>query len=330
MRVGDTAVVCGVRAEILLVRDISDYRPQRKQLYETNHDDDHNEDTRKRRRKQKRKEDTEEMARLNLLVPNLELATGCSPAHLPGGPPSALAQTLTQRILTLLHTSQLLDLDDLRIWHHHPRSSPSPSEEIEKMDTSTPDDRDSDTAGKSPELKAFWTLYIDTVFISLDGNPFDAAWGSVLAALRDVRLPHAYWDEDRDCVLCDPDLAVARPLAMHALPVATSFGVFATAAAASSSASAPGSNDEGVTRNDTTNHNAATGKKWILVDPDGFEESLCAEGGTVVVDMGVEKGQVVRFEKSGGADVGVLEMKEMLRVATRRWGEWKDVLRMAR
>lgn len=170
---------------------------------------------------------------------------------------------------------------------------------------------------------------MDIVFISLDGNPFDAAWGSLLAALHDVRLPHAYWDEDRDCVLCDPDLAVARPLAMHALPVATSFGVFATAAA-SSSASAPGSNDEGVNRTNTTNHNAATGKKWILVDTDGFEEWLCAEGGTVVVDMGVEKGQVVRFEKSGGTDVGVLEMKEMLRVATKRWGEWNDVLRMAR
>lgn len=327
MRLGDTAVVCGVRAEILLVRDIADFRPQRQHQWDTSDNDNNNEEDRKRkRRKQKRQEDTEEMARLNLLVPNLELATGCSPAHLPGGPPSPLAQTLTQRILTLLHTSQLLDMNDLRIWHHRP--PPSASEEIEKMDTDDPESDPSDsTTNKGPELKAFWTLYMDMVFISLDGNPFDAAWGSVLAALRDVRLPRAYWDEERDCVLCDPDVAVARPLTLFALPVATSFGVFA-AEAASISASAVVSSEEGGTT--TTNANTATGKKWVLVDMDGFEEGLCAEGGTVIVDMGVENGQVIRFEKSGGTHVGVPEMKEMLRVAGKRWSEWRDVLGIAR
>lgn len=318
MRVGDTAVVCGVRAEILLVRDIADYRQQER---DTSHDDSSSEEDRERRRKkQKRREDVEEMARLNLLVPNLELATGCSPAHLPGGPPSPLAQTLTQRIVTLLHTSHLLDMDDLRIWHHNP---PSPaSEEIDKMDTSSPSDLELDPSdpaqGKGPELKAFWTLYMDMVFISLDGSPFDAAWGSVLAALRDVRLPRAYWDEDRDCVLCDPDVAVARPLTLQALPVATSFGVF-TAAAAS---------EDGGTA--TANGITARRKKWVLLDMDGFEEGLCAEGGTVVVDMGSEKGQLIKFEKSGGADVGMPEMKEMLKMAGKRWSEWRDVLDKAR
>lgn len=327
MRVGDTAVVCGVRAEILLVQDIADYRPrqqQQQQQRDTSNNDNNSEEERRRRRKQKRREDAEEMARLNLLVPNLELATGCSPANLPGGPPSPQAQTLTQRILTLLHTSQLLDMDDFRIWLHRPPSSPSSpiSDGMEKMEISVPGDANSDTSAtetKGPELKAFWTLYIDMVFISLDGTPFDAAWGSVLAALRNVRLPRAYWDEEGECVLCDPDVTVARPLTVHALPVAMSFGVFAVAAA-------PGSE---VTTN-TTTKNTATGKKWFLVDMDGFEEGLCDEVGTVVVDMGVEKGQVVRIEKSGGADVGVPEMKEMLRVASKRWSEWRDVLGITR
>ncbi|MCJ1266656.1 hypothetical protein MMC22_006541 [Lobaria immixta] len=331
MRIGDTAVVCGVRAEILLLRDIADYRPHHQQRGKTQNDtnnNDHDEEDTKKRRRQKRREDSEEMARLNLLVPNLELATGCSPAHLPGGPPSPSAQTLTQRILTLLHTSQLLDMDDLRILHHRPPPSSAP-EEVEKMETSSDDDPESDlddpARGGGPELKAFWTLYIDMVFISLDGSPFDAAWGSLLAALRDVRLPRAYWDEDRDCVLCDPDAAVARPLTLYGLPVAISFGVFA----APSSASEAASELEGGTATANTN-STATGKKWVLVDMDGFEEGLCAEGGTVVVDLGVEKDQVIRVEKSGGADVGVPEMKEMLRVASKRWSEWRDVLGIAR
>lgn len=314
--------MCGVRAEVLLLRDIADYRPHQQQRDTTQNDtnnNDHDEEDTKKRRGQKRREDAEEMARLNLLVPNLELATGCSPAHLPGGPPSPLAQTLTQRILTLLHTSQLLDMDDLRILHHRPPSAP---EEVEKMETSSDD---GPPKGEGPELKAFWTLYIDVVFISLDGNPLDAAWGSLLAALRDVRLPRAYWDEDRDCVLCDPDAAVARPLTLYGLPVATSFGVFA----APFSASEATSELEGGTAATNTN-STATGKKWVLVDMDGFEEGLCAEGGTVVVDLGVEKGQVIRLEKSGGIDVGVPEMKEMLRVASQRWSEWRDVLGIAR
>ncbi|KAG6993973.1 hypothetical protein G7Y79_00048g083690 [Physcia stellaris] len=70
-------------------------------------------------RRKRRKTETDEIARLNLLVPNIELSTGCSPAHLPGSPPSALAQTLSYRVLTLLH-SQLVEAEDLRIWHHPP------------------------------------------------------------------------------------------------------------------------------------------------------------------------------------------------------------------
>lgn len=188
------------------------------------------------------------------------------------------------------------------------------------MDTTSADDSKSDHSdpdnGGGSELKAFWTLYIDIVFISLDGSPFDAAWGSVLAALRDVRLPRAYWDEDSNSVLCDPDIAGVRLLTVYALPVAMSFGVFAAGQASAM---------EGGTS--TLDDDTATGRKWVLVDMDGFEEGLCAEGGTVVVDMSVENGQVVRFEKSGGSDVGVSEMKEMLRVASKRWIEWKEVLK---
>ncbi|KAK4987007.1 hypothetical protein LTR28_001918, partial [Elasticomyces elasticus] len=57
-----------------------------------------------------------------------------------------------------------------------------------------------DVPDEPPQLvsKAYWTLYIDLLFISLDGNPFDVAWAAVLAALKDTRLPRAWWDPDRE------------------------------------------------------------------------------------------------------------------------------------
>jgi exosome complex component RRP43 len=67
--------------------------------------------------------------------------------------------------------------------------------------------------------------------------------------------------------------------------------------------------------------------KWILVDPDAFEEGLCEEKGCVVVDRkGKEGWKIVRLEKSGGGVVGPKELRELLDVAGRRWEEWMDVL----
>ena len=173
------------------VEDVADYQPR--QAGEDGEEQGGNGEgiEREERRRERRREDTEEMAHLNLLVPNLELATGCSPAHLPGGPPTALAQTLSRRIITLLHTSQLLSMRDLRIWF---RPSPLTSAERKR------EGEEQEEIAK-PEVKAFWVLYIDVLFISLDGNAFDAAWLSVLAALKDVRLPKAWWDGDREMAL---------------------------------------------------------------------------------------------------------------------------------
>ena len=221
--------MCGVRGELLRAEDIPDYKPRPEE--DTAKDDEDEQGSRKKRRR----EDTEEMAQLGLLVPNLELATGCSPDHLPGGPPSLLAQTLTQRILTLLHTTHLLSMSDLRIWFHPqpPSSTPSPTAEEEDEDLAR------------PSVKAFWTLYIDILFISLDGNAFDAAWLSVLAALKDTRLPRAWWDGDREIVLCSDNPGEARVLDLYDMPVALSFVVF-----------------EG--------DGEGKGKRWVLVDMDGL------------------------------------------------------------
>lgn len=171
------------------------------------------------------------------------------------------------------------------------------------MDTSTPtDDSPDEHSPSQPEIKAFWTLYIDIVFISLDGNPFDAAWFAVLAALTDVRLPRAWWDADLDMILCDPSVVQSRRLQVNSCPVALSYGVF------------------------TPKDTGEEGRKWVLVDMDAFEEGVCEETGTLVVKDSGKGLVVVRLEKNGGGGVGVREMKELVGLAAQRCREWKDVL----
>src|SRR4029077_4578361 len=115
---------------------------------------------------------------------------GCAPGFTPGAPPSALAQSLSHQILSLLHTSRLIRASDLEIWYHPP-SLPVMEREHdhemgggERMDT---EEEEEDDGGNHvsgpvarPEIKAFWVLYIDVLIISLAGNPFDAAWAAVL------------------------------------------------------------------------------------------------------------------------------------------------------
>ncbi len=305
MRVGDTAAVCGVRGEILYVRNIADYSPRNHSSGRlgNNAEDEGGRTAAAVAEGRRRKEDADEMARLNLVVPNLELATGCSPAHLPGGPPSALAQTLSQRILTLLHTTHILSMDDLRIWSS-PGPSPFPtSPATEKMDTSSEDDAGNEKAPAEPplkpEIKAFWTLYIDVVFISLDGNPFDAAWSSVLGALLDTRLPQTSFEPDLDSVICSDLRSLATPLNLRSFPIPLSFGLFQS----------PSAEDKDV----------------VLVDMDAFEEPLCSEKGTVVV-AGEDGQGLVGVEKFGGGGIGGVQLRGLVGVAAQRWKEWRDVL----
>ena len=254
------------------------------------------ESERGRKRRRNEKVDTAEMAALGLLVPNIELATGCSPAHLPGGPPSALAQVLTQRLLTLLHASQILGMEGLRIWHRPPPSGdPGPQEE--GVDTAT------------PVVKAFWTLHISLVFISLDAGALDTAWLALVAALRDTKLPRAWYDADAERILCSPDPAEGYALVVRRdVPVALTFGVF-----------------EYEERDDIggLGGGGRGNRKVVLSDPDAFEEALCAESLTVVVGEG---GRVVRFEKGGGGAVGVGDVRGCVELAGKRREECLQIL----
>ncbi|KAK8073825.1 3' exoribonuclease family protein [Apiospora phragmitis] len=181
VRNGDTTVICGVRGETILTSAIPNYRAP------SPSDDSSS--------------SLDEARDYDLLVPNIELATGCAPNFLPGVPPTTLAQTLSTRVYSLLHSSKLVDVSRLRIYPEE-AGKENKEEDDEKMDEA--EEIDEYAVAEDKAVKAYWVLYIDVLFISFDGNPFDTAWTAILAALRDTKLPFAYWDADREMVLCKP------------------------------------------------------------------------------------------------------------------------------
>jgi exosome complex component RRP43 len=224
-----------------------------------------------------------------LLVPNVELSTGSTPQHIPGNAPSSFAQTLITRVRALLLSTSLVRLSDLRILYTPP---------------SNPDDSD---AEPQPQLKGYWVLYMDIFYISIDGNAFDAAWVAILAALQDSAIPHAFWDEDLEAILCSDDPSDAHPLTLRGLPVPSTFAVF------------EGKRDWNESGDDEE-------VNWVLSDPDAFEETVCRESVCVVVDCsGANKrtkdGILKRLEKSGGGLVDRDTMKGLVKRAVDRWAE---------
>ncbi|RYP70793.1 hypothetical protein DL769_004856 [Monosporascus sp. CRB-8-3] len=285
VRTGDTTVICGVRAETLLASQIPNYRTPGLGGAEDTGDDNNS---------------TDELRDYDLLVPNIELATGCAPNFLPGVPPTSLAQTLSTRVYSLLHSSGLLDAADLRIYFD--RKGLRGDREGE----GTTGEEDEDGLQEPQrEIKAYWVLYIDLLFISFDGNPFDAAWAAVVAALRDTKLPQAYWDPDREMVLCLRKRPL--PLQVRGLPVACTAAVFTA----------------------KERQKKGGGQYWILVDPDRFEESLCDETVTVVVDQTQGGTRILGISKSGGTTVGPQVLRRFVSVAEERWQDFKNALASA-
>lgn len=337
VRVGDTAAVCGVRAEILHTEDIASWSVahssstgnKRRKVADTIHkpaqvtgaDNTQQEDA-------DDDDDESHIQDFNLLVPNLSLSTGCAPGFIPGAPPSALAQSLSHQILSLLHTTRLVRAEDLRIWHDVPNLGPEelePHNESEQMDVDT--DKRDPGASLNREIKAFWVLYIDVMVISLAGNPFDAAWAAVLAALRDTKLPRAWWDVDNEMVLCSDDVGEARRLSLRGLPVSSSFCVFeADAAAGWRAVVIPDAEEEREIDDEKRKGNQ---RRWILADPDGYEEGLSQERACVVVDKegnGKGKTVIVKMEKNGGWVVDSRELRQLVHISASRWDEIKGIL----
>ncbi|KAF2830180.1 hypothetical protein CC86DRAFT_444152 [Ophiobolus disseminans] len=268
VRLGNTSVVCGVRAEILREEDISGSSDFAVPTTPSDTDD---------------QDGSKEIDVLRLVVPNVELSTGSTPSHIPGNAPSTYQQSLITRIRSLLLSTNLLRAKDLRILY---------------TPTTNPDDPDEEP---ETQIKGYWVLYVDVFFISVDGSAFDAAWIGILAALRDTKLPRAWYDEEFEGILCSDDPAEATTLQLRGLPVPATFAVF------------EGQAEDGIEGD----------KDWILSDPDAFEEGVCRESVCVVVDG---KKSVRRIEKSGGGVVGRDGMRELVRRAGERWSEVEQVL----
>ncbi|KAK4219082.1 ribosomal protein S5 domain 2-like protein [Rhypophila decipiens] len=280
VRLGDTTVVCGVRGEILPVTSIPQYRPAT--LYDVEQLDAGGSVGLGRG----------ELKDYDLLVPNIELATGCAPQFLPGVPPTTLAQKLSTRVYSLLHSCNVVDPKDLRIWYHPPQLA---TDEDDKMDE---DDGQEDQAAK-PELKAYWVLYIDLLFVSFDGNPFDAAWTAVIAALKDTKLPVVRWDPDRELAVCDSRTNVSA-LNIRGLPVSCTAAVF-------------------LEKEHAEGGEAHKNKYWMLLDPDRLEEELCQEVVTVVVDRSEGETRIRSIEKQGGIVIGRELIRGFVGIAEKRW-----------
>ncbi|QKX57034.1 uncharacterized protein TRUGW13939_04142 [Talaromyces rugulosus] len=323
VRIGDTAAVCGVRAEILHTEDIASWGvsapfsgTKRRKTQPDNDDsgeDDEDEDC-----------DDSQIRDLNLVVPNLSLSTGCAPGFIPGAPPSALAQSLSHQLLSMLHSSNIVRADDLRIWYHPPDFDAIGRQEAgqdTEMETDTAGDEDS--VSPEPEIRGFWVLYIDVMMISLSGNPFDAAWAAVLAALRDTRLPKAWWDVDNDMILCSDEASEAKKLNLRGLPIASSFSVFEADAAADWRAVVLPDAENGIAKQTSSEQ-----KTWILADPDGFEENLCQERICIVIDQDEKKGvtKIVSMEKNGGLSVGRDDLRTLVDISTQRQKQVKAIL----
>lgn len=320
--------MCGVRGEILSTDDIPAWKVS------SGSADSAAELGKKRSQeeggKDEEEDDDSEIHAFNLLVPNLSLSTGCSPSILAGSPPSSLAQSLSHQLLSLLHSSRLIRASDLRIWSNIATLAQAPSqgqsEDISMEDNFAPTD-----SSAPPEIKAFWTLYIDVLIISHAGNPFDAAWAAIIAALRDTHLPKAWWDMDNEMVLCSDRVSESERLRLRGMPISSSFAVFGAdpigdwrkVILASHQKESKGHDKTNVDGNDSGEQ-----KRWILADPDAFEESLCQERVCLVVDNAKtpDNMKILKLEKTGGFYIGKDELRQLAGLASRRWEEWRGLL----
>jgi len=269
VRTGDTAVVCGVRGEILTL-----HGGEKKVL---------------------RSGDgagsglggSGALKSYPLIVPNLELNTGCAAAYHPG-PPSDWAQAMTQRIKSLLVDVVCpVDVDVLKIVQI---GSGEEGEEDEE------------------EIKAYWVLYVDTVMVSLDGNAFDAAWAAIIAALNDTKLPVARWDPDLGRVVCDP--AQARSLGISQFAFTSSFGIFTAPPGEEAGADTwiladPDDFEEGVCE-----------ERILVVMKDEKTIAKIEKGGGQAGGSGV-----------GTALAGVKHLQKCVRMAGERWSIWNDLIK---
>jgi len=179
----------------------------------------------------------------------------------------------------------------------------------------TPPKMQDDVQEITPETQtiAYWTLYISVHVLSLSGGSslIDAAWAAMLAALRDVRLPHAIWNPDLMVVVCSDQVEQARKLKLSTTPVCCTWGIFVAKKTELSQA--------GVSAPQGCKELEDGRRAWILADPDAFEDPLCLETVTIIVDAAWGRSKLLKMEKSGGDVLSIKDIKGLMRGAEERW-----------
>lgn len=277
------------------------------------------------------------MAELGLLVPNIELNTGCAPEYLPGGPPGLVSQALVQRVVTALWKSELVELEQLKVYG---RVAESPAPATSSQGSSDDDDDDMDGGGGVPldptsppvarqpesravgesvrrrgeggegEVKGFYTLNIHIYVLSLDHGAnglFDAVWMAMVVALATTRLPEVWVEDDGEGVNVDWERPMRKVCRERSWPVASSFGVFKMGR----------DGLDGATKGEKGGEGEGEGNV-ILADADAFEEGLCEEVVTLLVREEEGEVRLLGLEKQGGGVVGLDEMRELTALAGER------------
>ncbi|KAK6350363.1 hypothetical protein TWF696_006595 [Orbilia brochopaga] len=290
VRTGDTAVVCGIRGEILTLAPGDDHT-----AFESYHRS-HASGTYGRGSR-----GSGGASWGDLIVSNLEISTGCSKKY-PLGPPGSFAQTLSDQIQELIRVSKLVDLTSLRICAQD--ATPEPSQR---------------------PIKGYWSLYIDVLCISLDGNLLDAAWYAIVAALRSLKLPLASWNHLEERIFCDR--SSLHPISLRGnLPMVATF-ILVPVARSSESAGSKGHT-----------HNS---DNIILNDPDAFEEDQANETLTILstsINGEQEKNprsrtgllgtktRIEKIEKIGECKLGNLHLRECLILAVEKSSRFTEAL----
>ncbi|KAI8603543.1 ribosomal protein S5 domain 2-type protein [Dissophora ornata] len=193
------------------------------------------------------------------LVPNVDLSPICSSAFKPG-PPSEQAQVVSDAINRVLKESSVLNLKDLCI----------------------------------EESKAVWALWVDVVCVSYDGNIYDAALASVMAALTNVRIRKPTYEEGVVKVSGSESANDENSfkLNLSRTPLSSSFALF-----------------------DTT--------LTLLADPNFAEESISQGQISVTLD---EHGQLCAVSKVGAASSSQALLKSCVERARERSRELRSIM----
>ncbi|KAG4301590.1 hypothetical protein PCK1_002075 [Pneumocystis canis] len=122
------------------------------------------------------------------IVPHVVFSPICSQKY-KSSHHNHIAQAMSQKIISLIHTSNMLPLSSLLILEH----------------------------------KAAWILYIDLICLNYDGNAMDVAWIALMSALETTKLPIAVWDENTQSVMCENEY---KNLELNQRIFSISFGIF--------------------------------------------------------------------------------------------------------